>query len=354
MHASQLQPYLPCADLWVITTHYNPVGYAARRENYQRFAQPLNEAGINLVTVECAFGDEPFELAPSPSVIQVRGRDVMWMKERLLNLAIERLPPHVTKVAWIDADVLFTNPAWAQETSALLDTWPIVQPFETIYMLQHGEVTPLNKGHPSFARQQCNRSRLHSGRHGAPGGAWASRRALVQLHGIYDTAIIGGGDDLWIHASVGRLRSARVCGVTGAPRRRLWLVPAGVSGRLERMRWPAWLIDWRVSRIRSQLPALAVTEPFLAHYLAWATGWYAAVRGRMAFTTGDALHLWHGAPAKRRYGPRNGIIRRHALNPRTDLRLNAQGVWEWASDKEALHRELAEYFQSRREDDDAE
>ena len=71
---------------------------------YRPLWSSLLEAGINLITVECAFGAEPFELGPSPSVIQVRGRDVMGMKERLLNLAIERLPPHVTKVAWVDAD----------------------------------------------------------------------------------------------------------------------------------------------------------------------------------------------------------------------------------------------------------
>ena len=346
-----MQPYLPCADLSVITTYYNPAGYAARRENYARFAQPLVEAGINLVTVECAFGVEPFELAPSPSVIQVRGQDTIWMKERLLNLAIEYLPPHITKVAWVDADILFTNPAWAQQTSALLDRWPIVQPFETVEPLPPGQFTPTGKGHPSFVRQQSHRSRLRNGVHGASGFAWAGQRALVQRHGLYDAAILGSGDDLWTHAASGRLHSSRVCGVTGASRQRRWPLPAQLSGRLERVPWPDWLIDWRVRRIRSQLPALAVTEPFMAHYLAWASRWYAAVRGRMALTAGVALHLWHGSPARRQYSKRNEILRRNRFNPLTDLRLNAQGVWEWASDKDALHQELADYFQSRREDD---
>jgi hypothetical protein len=347
-----MQPYLPCTDLWVITTHYNPAGYAARRENYARFAQPLVEAGINLVTVECAFGAEPFELTPSPAVIQVRGQDVIWMKERLLNLAIARLPPHVAKIAWVDGDLLFTNPAWAQETAALLDRWPIVQPFATVEPLPRNQFTPQGRGHPSFARQH-RQHLLHRGVHGASGFAWAGQRALVQRHGLYDAAILGSGDDLWTHAASGRLYSSRVCDDTGASRRRLWLIPARVSGRLERLQWPDWLIDWRVRQIRSQLPALTKTEPFMAHYLAWATGWYATVRGRMAFTAGVALHLWHGAPARRQYSQRNDILRRNPFNPFADLRLNAEGVWEWASDKAAMHREVAEYFHARREDDDA-
>ncbi len=96
-----------------MTTYYNPARYQTKRANYERFAAPIRAAGIPFVTIECAFGDEAFELGAGPNVIQVRGRDVMWMKERLINLAISQLPPHVTKVAWLDADILFDNPAWA-------------------------------------------------------------------------------------------------------------------------------------------------------------------------------------------------------------------------------------------------
>jgi hypothetical protein len=339
--------------LWVITTHYNPAGYAARRKNYERFAQPLLEAGINLVTVECAFGDEPFELAPSPSVIQVRGRDVMWMKERLINLAIERLPSHVKKVAWVDADILFTNPAWAQETAALLDRWPIVQMFEMVALLPPNPSTSQSEELLGFVRQQRHMSLFYKESHNAAGGAWAGQRALVQQYGLYDAAILGSGDNLWNHAASGLLRSKWIYNIIGAPRKPLRRLPARLSARMERLQWPDWLIDWRVSRIQSQLPALAETEPYFAHYLAWAIRWYAAVRGRMAFTTGVALHLWHGALAGRRYSQRSEILRRNRFNPDTDLRLNEQGVWEWANDKEALRRELADYFHARREDDDA-
>ena len=133
--------YAPCDDLWIVTTYYNPAGYRTKRENYARFAAPLRAAGIPLVTVECAFGAEPFELAASPHVIQVRARNVMWVKERLINLAIARLPDHVTKVAWLDADILFTNAAWAQQTSALLDRWPLAQPHDRVGRMALGQLT---------------------------------------------------------------------------------------------------------------------------------------------------------------------------------------------------------------------
>jgi len=51
----------------------------------------MERSGVPLFIGECAFGDRAFELTPSSSVFQFRCRDVMWQKERLLNLAIERM-----------------------------------------------------------------------------------------------------------------------------------------------------------------------------------------------------------------------------------------------------------------------
>jgi hypothetical protein len=39
------------------------------------------------------------------------------------------------------------------------------------------------------------------------------------------------------------------------------------------------------------------------------------------------------------------------FDPAADVRLNAQGILEWASEKPKLHHEVADYFASRREDD---
>lgn len=349
--ADLVSPYLPCSDLWIITTHYNPAGYVNRRNNYRRFAQPILAAGINLLTVECAFGDDPFELAPSPQVIQVRGVNVMWMKERLLNLAIEHLPAQAAKVAWVDADLLFTNPAWAQQTSNLLEQWPIVQPFQQVVQLAEDPNAAAVHNSFGFAYQYQMRRRLVSGGHGTYGYAWAARRDLVERHGIYDAAIANSGDLLWVYAACGRLNARPVRVITGATERGPG--PAfsrALSARLERLLPVRWWGGWQVRRAAARLQQTARREPALAHYQAWATRWYAAVRGRMGYTPGAALHLWHGAQANRSFGRINHSLHRWRFDPVTDLRLNAQGVWEWASTKAELQRELAEYFYSRRED----
>lgn len=51
-----------------------------------------------------------------------------------------------------------------------------------------------------FARQFSRRPELphlQGAAHGQPGIAWAARRSLIEKHGLYDPAIIDGGDELF-------------------------------------------------------------------------------------------------------------------------------------------------------------
>ena len=344
--------YAPCDDLWIVTTYYNPAGYRTKRANYERFAAPLHAAGIPLVTAECAFGAEPFELAAGPHVIQVRGRDVMWLKERLINLATTQLPATATKVAWLDADILFTNPAWARQTSALLDRWPLAQPHDRVGRMARGQLGFAGRSRRSFACQLQRRpesARLGGAAHGQPGIAWAARRDLIAKHGLYDAAILDGGDELFAHAAGGGLNSRCARGITGAHlRHRPRLLDKGLN-RLLRIPWPRWLADWYLARTQAP-PVAAPDEPFFAHYLRWAQPFAAEVQGQIGCAPGMALHLWHGDPVNRQYASRNAVLQRHRFDPAADLRLSETGLWEWASAKPEMHREVKAYFTSRRED----
>lgn len=344
--------YAPCDDLWVVTTYYNPAGYRTKRANYERFAAPLHAAGIPLVTAECAFGSEPFELPAGPQVIQVRGLHVMWMKERLINLAVSQLPSHVTKVAWLDADILFTNPNWARQSSTLLERWPLVQPHEAVGRMARGQLSFTGASRRSFACQAQRRpesARLGGAAHGQPGIAWAARRDLIEKHGLYDAAIIDGGDELFAHAAGGGLNSRCVRGIACAYlHRRPRLLEKGLN-RLLRIPWPRWLAGWYLAHTQAP-PVAAPDEPLFAHYLRWAHPLAAEVRGQIGCAPGMALHLWHGDPVNRQYSERNAILRRHHFDPAVDVRLDEGGLWEWASDKPGLHREVKAYFIARRED----
>ena len=138
--------YTSCTDLWCVTAYFNPQHYQTRRANYEWFADPIRAAGIPLLTVECAFGDDPFELPAGPDLLQVRAPHTLWQKERLINLGVASLPARAVKVAWLDGDICFANPDWAAQTAALLDQFPVVQPFTHATRLGQGE--PSAGNHP--------------------------------------------------------------------------------------------------------------------------------------------------------------------------------------------------------------
>ena len=154
----------------------------------------------------------------------------MWVKERLINLAIARLPAHVAKVAWLDADILFTNPDWAQQTAALLDKWPLVQPQERAGRMAQGRLTlPGAAGAALFAIQRRPESAVSARRRMASRGSPGRRRNLIARHGVYDAAILDGGDELFAHAAGGGLNSRCVRGLRAPLQHRPFLVDKGLN-----------------------------------------------------------------------------------------------------------------------------
>ncbi|MBI5509392.1 MAG: hypothetical protein HY903_11630 [Deltaproteobacteria bacterium] len=314
-----LQPaarYEPVADLGIVTSYFNPSGFASKRANYERFVAPMRAAGFSCRTIECAFGEAPFELGAHADVIRVRSRSVMFQKERLLNLAIGRLPPTCTKVAWIDGDVLFTDPLWAVRASERLDTCQVIQPFDTAYRLPprvyhyDGSGIACRSFAATFVDDPEAFARGNFHQHGDTGFAWAARRQLVAKHGLYDAMILGSADHVMGHAVLG---------------------------------------DWTSGCIRT---TAGVNNPCAADLRAWGRRFYADAKGSLGFAAGSLLHLWHGKAVNRRYVERTKKLVGFGFDPKTDLRIGESGAWEWASPKPELHTWVEAYFRDRQEDDE--
>lgn len=303
-------------DLCLVTTYFNPAGYAKKRQRYLDFATRCRIAGLPLFTVECAFGDTPFELPASAPVIQVRARDAMWQKERLFNISLARIPARFEKLACLDFDVIFENANWAGCTSALLEQVPLVQPFETAIWLPKDAITDDGSGRvlPGFASRYVQNPMVARGgafeAHGMPGFAWAARRQLLEEHGHYDACVIGGGDHLIAHAACGD--------------------------------WSSECFDWSVGLGSRQH----------LHFERWARRFHADVKGRIAFVPGRLLHIWHGSWDSRHYTSRHRHLKIHDFDPDLDIEIDGNGCWEWSSDKPELHSAVATYFALRLEDGD--
>lgn len=128
------------SDIAVITPYFNFTNYDSVRQNLYRFRQAL---GYKVTVVELSLTGR-FHCATESHDLRLASdvRSIMFQRNRLINLAIRRLPTNITKVAWVDGDVLFDDPQWLDKLSELLDDVEIAQPFDTARSLDiHGAVT---------------------------------------------------------------------------------------------------------------------------------------------------------------------------------------------------------------------
>jgi hypothetical protein len=305
--------------LWAVAAYFNPVSYANKAVNYARFRDGLAATGVPLLTVELAFGAAPFELGSGDAdvLLQLRGDDVMWQKERLLNVGLAHLPSECDKVAWLDVDVLFARRDWAQETSALLREHVVVQPFSHCARLRRDEAScepamlPFGPGEEQLfygiawgVRAKGRSSLARYDEHGHTGFAWAARRSLLERHGLYDANLLGTGDTDIAHAMFGHREY------------------------------------WGLRRLGPRARA---------HLEGWAASFSAEVGRSVAHVDGVVSHLWHGSPHHRLYDRQLDVLLE--FDPDRDLDVDPRtGLYRWGTASDALRDWSREYFAERREE----
>jgi hypothetical protein len=317
--------------LHVLTCVSNPMRWRSRRELARNFQEMCRRAGATLWTVEAAFGDRSFDLtqADDPLDVQVRIRDEMWHKETLLNHLFTRLPADWKYAAWIDADVAFTHPRWAEETVEQLQHYRVVQMFSEAHDLAPDGTTVPNSKVRSFAWSHWNnvpRPEHDDPEHGHyggkckgpdpsvaywhhPGYAWAIRRdAYNQVGGLFDYAVVGEAD---------------------------YLMAKGLFGEAEEVVYPG-------------------AHPY---YLRAVKIWQdraKALRQDLGYVPGTIVHHWHGKKAQRHYWTRKKVLVESQFDPTTDVSRDSQGIWQLHDDGTdrfiTLRDGLRRYFRSRNED----
>lgn len=325
------------ADLHVIAAITNPERYHTRYDLYRRFAAHVQAAGARLTTVEAAFGDRIHRITDDPRVtnIQLRTGHEIWHKENLINIGISRLPADWEYVAWIDADVAFTRPDWAEETVHQLQHFSVVQMFSTAqdlspafipfqthkgFMFQYHQALthpgqPLNICTP-YMPDKCHMDATVASAYKAgaatrgefwhPGFAWAARReAINDLGGLIDWALLGAADH---HMALGLVGSAHLS------------LPGGISAA-----YRDGVMLWQ--------------EKAELH-----------VKRKVGYVDGLLQHYWHGKKRDRRYIERWDILIRNGFDPHLDLKRDHQGVYQLTDRSIRLRDDVRAYFRSRRED----
>ncbi len=285
-------------QLYVVTNVFNPTNTPIRYKLYFDFVRYMKKFPlVTLITVELALGDANFVVTQStnPNHIQLRSDDVLWYKENLNNIAFTKLPENAKYVAWIDADVEFTNQDWVDLTITALAEFKFVQLYDTCDSLgPNGEIL------------QTDRSFIYNWiynlaspyKRGRSGGAWAARVSSLRAIGyLIDWDIVGASD---------------------------WFTVFGLTNQTTASE----------TRLR-------------ARNAIWANKVKQEINGNVGYIPGTLLHFFHGYPVNRGYETRGRILIDNEFDVDLDIGYREDGLIYFTTDKPKLKSDIVEYFMKR-------
>jgi hypothetical protein len=300
------------SKLWIVGVISNPCRYESRYRLFWRWIQHMKDSNVNVMVCELAYGDRPFLLKPldqSYSWVGVRSFDELWHKENMQNVAMTRLPDDWEYVAFLDCDIWFMSPRWPSEIVESLQHYSVVQPWQTC--IDFGPQGEVLKTHSSLTGMWLKgvlpMDSYYKFSH--PGYAWAWRReAWEAVGGAIAFGILGAGDHHMALALCGRAEKS---------------LPGGIHPE-----YRARVLEWQAR----------------AEY---------HVKRDIGVVAGSIGHHFHGKPANRKYVERWEILKNAKYNPQTDIKLDAQGVYQLEVRDErqrGLRDMIRAYFRNRLED----
>lgn len=287
--------------LAVITCFYSFAGYKRPVANLHRFLRQMKRDGVDVFGTEAYLPARQIHTRPYVGWTQMqvdRSKQVLWHKEALLNLTEKRIPEEYDAIAWVDADVWFTNPNWVKDTETALETADVAQMF-------HEAVWTSELGTMQMKKPSVPREPLSPAWKSHPGFAWAMRRDFWrQIGGLYPFALSGGGDSIMALTFQGD---------------RLWPFLRQHIGQN-----PQPFEEW----------AAKVGKP------------------RLTAIPGQCWHEWHGSREDRDYVGRARRVSVLEIGKDIVLAPNGLPIWTQHADP-ALVKDIADHFIRRNEDGNA-
>ena len=296
----------PREPLYVVLPYFNFCGFKRRRDLFVQFVNEIaSVSGIRVVISEAE------GLTPLPRGLSVwshmtfKTPSRIWIKENLVNLAVNRLPNSWKYMSWIDADLTFLNQNWVRDTIHELQTADVVQLWRSAVNLgAQGETLQVDR---SFAYMFVDSGTpwIPTDKYGFwhSGYAWAcTRKAYDQMGGLIDWAILGSGDRHMAMALAG-------------------LADKSCPGNIH----PNYKV------------LLADFQKKMKNF-------------KTSYVDGTIVHHWHGAFANRRYKERWDILTKNQFDPFVDIGMEADGTVRLTKDGKRFEALLEEYFIGRKED----
>jgi hypothetical protein len=286
-------------DLAICFVIFNPSKSKRLIMNYFYTRNIMELQGIPTFTLELILNKHP-EIPESSNVFHVRGKSVMFHKEKLCRILEEKIPSHFKKLMFCDADLVFKEENWYNQISSLLDSYDIVHPFTTCVWkdLTYKE-NILERKSSVLSPGEMWDFKFH------PGFAWAFRREWYNEVGFFDFAISGSGDTLSCAAWTKKKFP-----------KNFQSLPQALKRRYEKYR-----------KLVEEFPPRIINAP------------------------GKVEHLWHGTRENRQYSQRHEILKQ--INDIGDLLTeNEDNVYEFRpSVYQKYNAFFIKYFEERKDDD---
>lgn len=327
--------------LYVISPIFNSARYRTVWKHYNEFEHMVIDSGAHLVTIEAAFGERNEAIVEQSSsnhtVIHIRAKTELWIKENLINVAVSRLPDNAKYIAWVDSDVKFMRNDWVGETIQQLQHYDVVQMFRVAmdldpnglpYQFNRGFVYDYTQGLPlklQFSKnikipnvnhqvasinnaycEDCPDTATIKINYFHPGFAWAYRRqALSDLGGLFDIGILGSGDAHMAAAYFGHFDETLHPKIQGEYRK---------LGQI-----------WQERAIKY-------------------------INANVGYVDGTISHSFHGAKKNRKYSNRQNILVKFDYTPSTDIKKDWNGLYTLENNKPGLRDAIRNYFAERDND----
>jgi hypothetical protein len=332
--------------LYAVVPLFNPWRFKSRYKHTKRAIKHFMESGAVVVLVEAGFNRRELVFADSglegqPAHCGILGtdhdfrhryiglhtKDELWLKENLVNIAVQRLPHDWQNVCWLDSDVHFVRPNWVGECIQKLQHYGFVQPFNHARDVGPDYVV-LPQDHPHadgrgfiWSWQSGKMPLLKSdGYYYPPAGTkekvWpglsmaAARWAWDAVGGLQDYHVWGGGDWVMAHALVGK----------------------------------------HDGMLRNDL------HP---NYKMLAESWFQSceryIRHNVGSIDGSIFHFWHGPKELRGYNRKHALLAQIGFDPVRHLKRDSQGLWQLNDLGEDSHIKMRDIMRevARERDEDS-
>lgn len=233
----------------------------------------------------------------------------------MINIGISRLPPDAEYIAWIDMDVQWVRPDWAEATIAKLDHYMFVQmfrdaidlgpDFEVMNRHQGFIYSWIKKGY-QYPRQKDEPYSPVTGSQAHPGYCWAARReALDHVGSLIDWGLLGSGDYFMAAALISHAEKS---------------IPQGMTDR------------------------------FIRKIMLWQERAKQYIREDVGYLSATLYHFFHGRKLDRNYPGRDKLLAAHRYDPDLDLKLDSQMLYQLTDNNPRLRDAVRAYFRARNED----